>query len=305
MRRARSEKIARHNSRNPAICFQSSTGVYLDTSLSGFQTARVELKCFARFPAWRRRLACLGMGLLLAGGLVIVEAAPRLTTPQQHFGFNPGDDYHLPTYRQLTNYWHKLDRESTCLKVVPIGVTEEGRPMVMAVISAPGNLRRVARYRDIARRLALAEDLSDAQARVLADQGRVIVWISGGLHATETLGSVQLVETVYQLISRQDAETRRIRENVIVLAVPANPDGMDLVGTVHARTRALPAFARQPAAALPEIHWPRQQPRFLRPDAGGKQSFEPRPVPRLVSPNRLRPPPKQSAGHRDVCPAVP
>ncbi len=251
MRRARSEKIARHNSRNPAICFQSSTGAYLDTSLSGFQTARVELKCFARFPAWRRRLACLGMGLLLAGGLVIVEAAPRLTTPQQHFGFNPGDDYHLPTYRQLTNYWHTLDRESDCLKVVPIGVTEEGRPMVMAVISAPGNLRRVARYRDIARRLALAEDLSDAQARVLADQGRVIVWISGGLHATETLGSVQLVETVYQLISRQDAETRRIRENVIVLAVPANPDGMDLVGDWYMRE---PEPSRRSLANLPRLY---------------------------------------------------
>lgn len=163
------------------------------------------------------------------------SAAPRLTTPNQHFGFNLGDDYQLPNYRQLTNYWHKLDRESTRLKVVNIGVTEEGRPMVMAVVSSPANLRRVERHRDTARRLALAEGLSDTQARALAEKGRVIVWISGGLHASETLGTVQLLETVYQLISRNDAETRRILDDVIILAVPANPDGMDLVGDWYMR----------------------------------------------------------------------
>jgi hypothetical protein len=169
------------------------------------------------------------------GSVPATPAAPRLTTPQKHFGFNLGDDYHLPNYRQLTNYWHKLDRESTRLKVVNIGVTEEGRPMVMAAVSSPANLRAVSRYRDTARRLALAENVTDTQARALAEKGRVIVWISGGLHASETLGTVQLMETVYQLISRNDAETQRILKDVIVLAVPANPDGMDLVGDWYMR----------------------------------------------------------------------
>ncbi|HPC59163.1 MAG TPA: M14 family metallopeptidase [Verrucomicrobiota bacterium] len=187
--------------------------------------------------AWSRcrRLAIVWAAVFLLGDGAGATAAPGLTTPREHFGFNPGDDHHLPNYRQLTNYWHRLERESSSLKVVPIGVTEEGRPMVMAVVSSPANLRRVEEYREIARRLALAENLSDNQAKALAGKGRVVVWISGGLHATETLGTVQLVETVYQLISRKDAETRRILESVIVLAVPANPDGMDLVGDWYMR----------------------------------------------------------------------
>src|SRR5690606_32225884 len=103
-------------------------------------------------------------------------------------------------------------------------------------------------YRDIARRLALAEGLTDAEAQRLAREGRAIVWIDGGLHATEVLGAQQLMETVYQLVSRTDEETLRILDDVIILAVHANPDGMELVSDWYMReadpqdrsTRGLP-----------------------------------------------------------------
>ena len=52
------------------------------------------------------------------------------------------------------------------------------------------------------------------------------------------LGAQQLIETVYQLVSRNDAETLRFLRDVIILAVHANPDGMELVSElVHARRR--------------------------------------------------------------------
>jgi hypothetical protein len=54
-------------------------------------------------------------------------------------------------------------------------------------------------------------------------------WIDGGLHATETVGSHQLIETTWQLVSRNDPETLRILDEVIILLVQANPDGQELV----------------------------------------------------------------------------
>src|SRR5690606_17302000 len=72
-------------------------------------------------------------------------------------------------------------------------------------------------------------------ARRLAAEGKAVVWIDGGLHATEVLGAQQLLETVYQLVSRDDPETLRILNDVIVLAVHANPDGMDLVSNWYMR----------------------------------------------------------------------
>jgi zinc carboxypeptidase len=163
-------------------------------------------------------------------------AAP-ITTPQQEFGASIGDDYFLATYTQLEEYWKKLDRQSDRMQLVDIGRTEEGRVQWMAIISAPENLKQLDRYKDISRRLSLAEGLTDDQARALAVEGKAVVWIDGGIHANEVLGAQQLIETVYQLVSRSDAETLRFLRDVIVLAVHANPDGHELVANWYMRER--------------------------------------------------------------------
>ena len=163
------------------------------------------------------------------------QAVSTITPPAAEFGFNIGDDYALATYSQLEAYWKRLARESDRLQLVDIGRTEEGRTQWMAVISSPENLRRLDHFRDISRRLALAEGLTDAQARALAAEGKAIVWINGGLHASEVLGAQQLIETVYQLVSGSDDETRRFLRDVIVLAAHANPDGHELVANWYMR----------------------------------------------------------------------
>ncbi len=166
-----------------------------------------------------------------------IATPASMTTPQQQFGAAIGDDYFLATYTQLEEYWQTLDRQSDRMQLVDIGRTEEGRVQWMAVISSADNLKQIDRYRDISRRLSLAEGLSDDQARALAAEGKAVVWIDGGLHASEVLGAQQLIETVYQLVSRSDAETLRFLRDVIVLAVHANPDGHELVANWYMRER--------------------------------------------------------------------
>ncbi len=175
--------------------------------------------------------------LAIAPALTGSQTVPAVTSPLQQFGANIGDDYFLATYQQLEDYWKALDRESDRMTLVDIGKTEEGRTQWMAVISAPENLRQLDRYRDISRRLALADGVADDEARALAAQGKAVVWIDGGIHANEVLGSQQLIETVYQLVSRSDAETLRILRDVIVLVAHANPDGHALVADWYMRER--------------------------------------------------------------------
>ena len=158
-----------------------------------------------------------------------------VTSPLQQFGASVGDDYFLATYTQFEQYWKKLDAESDRVRLVAIGETAEGRTQWMAIVSSPENLARLDRYRDISRRLALAEGLTDDQARALAAEGKAIVWIAGGLHADEVLGAQQLIEMVYQLASGTDAETMRFLRDAIVLAVHANPDGHALVADWYMR----------------------------------------------------------------------
>ncbi len=161
--------------------------------------------------------------------------AQRITTHQEQFGFDIGDDYHLATFTQLQAYWAKLAQESPRMVLEEIGRTAEGRPQLMAIITSPENHAHLGRYQEISRRLALAEGVSEEEARALAREGKAVIWIDGGLHATEVLGAHQLMEWVYQMVSRTDEETMRFLNDVVLLAVHANPDGMELVSNWYMR----------------------------------------------------------------------
>ena len=201
----------------------------------------------------RFALAVLVAALFLGSAPLVFaqRGAPRVTAPKEQFGHDIGDDYVLVNYTQYLDYLQRLDRESDRMTVVDIGRTEEGRREVMAIITSPENHRRLAQYKEANRRLALADSLTDDQARQLARDGKMVVWIDGGLHASEVLGAQQLIETIYRLNSRTDAETMRILNDVIVLCVLVNPDGMELVSNWYMR-EADPR--RRSTAFLPRLY---------------------------------------------------
>src|SRR3954466_114182 len=146
-------------------------------------------------PSAPRRWA---VAVAAAGALAlqpsIASAQRHITSPKEQFGFSIGDDYKLANYTQFEQYWRKLATQSNRMKLVEIGKSAEGRPQLMAIISSPANLAKLDRYKEISQRLAHAEGLSDEQAHALAKEGKAVVWIDGGLHATEVLGAAQLIE---------------------------------------------------------------------------------------------------------------
>jgi hypothetical protein len=163
---------------------------------------------------------------LTAGGTLYAAG----NIPEPKFGqYTVGDDYFLANYTQLIEYWDKLAAASDRIKIVEIGKTPEGRSMKMAIITSPENHKNLKRYQEISVRLAKAEGLTDEQAHALASEGKAVVWIDGGLHATETVNAQALFLEAYDLVGSNDPEALRILDNVILLLVPANPDGMDLV----------------------------------------------------------------------------
>ena len=198
-----------------------------------------------------RQLKVLVMLWWLVAGVSTATAQSKLTSPLEQFGFAIGDDYQLVNYTQYETYLKKLDQQSERLQVVGMGRSAEGRAMHLAIITSPENQKRLGRYKEIARRLALAEGLDEAQARALAREGRAVVWIDGGLHATETLGAQQLIETIWQLVSRDDEETRRFLSEVIILGCLVNPDGMELVSNWYMRE---PDVTKRTYANIPRLY---------------------------------------------------
>src|SRR5262245_47704263 len=186
----------------------------------------------------RKTLAVVA--LAMAVGAVAPEAqnrqaaASKVTGPKEQFGWEIGDDYRLVNYAQYLDYLKKMDAQSERMQVVEIGKTEEGRSEVTAIITSPENHRRLPLIKEANRKLALAE-VPEEQARQMARDGKAVVWIDGGLHATEVLGAQQLVETIYRLNTKNDPETLRILNDTVILCTLVNPDGMELVSNWYMR----------------------------------------------------------------------
>ena len=180
--------------------------------------------------------------LLLASVAIAVAQAqnrpaapPKVTPPKDQFGWAVGDDYRLVNYKQYEEYLKKLDVQSERMIVAEIGKTEEGRTEYTAIITSPENQRKLPLIKEANRKLALADGLTDDQARALARDAKIVVWIDGGLHATEVLGAQQMIETIYRLNTKSDPETLRILNDTVILCTLINPDGMELVSNWYMR----------------------------------------------------------------------
>ena len=140
-----------------------------------------------------RKILLLGVLFLLAFATMQAQNIP---SPKSHFGFNIGDNYHLATFTQTEAYFKKLAAASNKVKLQVIGKTEEGRNQYMLIVSDPSNIKQLDKYKSISQKMARAEGLSEADAKQLAKDGKSVVWIDGGLHATEVVGIHQLIQTL-------------------------------------------------------------------------------------------------------------
>ena len=178
-----------------------------------------------------RHLTHVTLLLLTLTGPVALLGEGRVPTPESVFGFRPGADYKLATYDQSVDYFRKVAAVSKYVKLVEAGKTSQGRSMIYALVSSPGNLGKIDRYREIARRLAHPQGLTDAEAKKLAHDGKAFVHIDGGLHSTEVAGWSHTPQLLYDLVSRAgDPDVKAMLDNVVLMLWPTiNPDGQQMV----------------------------------------------------------------------------
>ena len=184
-------------------------------------------------PAWGLMLA-----LLLPMALLAQQNVP---TPAAVIGFAPGTEFKLVNYDQTIEYFKRIDAASDRLTLLPMGTSTQGRTYHVALISSPANLAKVDRHREIARRLASPEGLTEAEARALAREGRAIIHIDGGLHSTEVAGPQHTIQLAYDLVTKSDPETMRILDDVILMLWPTiNPDGHQMVADWYMKNVGTP-----------------------------------------------------------------
>jgi hypothetical protein len=178
---------------------------------------------------------------LLAGGLAFrpqaASAQARVTSPEAFFGFRLGADTKMAHWDKMVEYYKTLEKESDKIRVVNMGPTTMGHPFLLVIISASGNLARLDRLREINAKLSDPRGIAEAEIRKFVAEGKAVICQSMSLHATEIGGSQMAPELAFDLVSRQDEETRRILDNVVFLMIPSfNPDGLIMVADWYEKT---------------------------------------------------------------------
>jgi len=229
-------------------------------------TARLRLSI--KPPARHRKT--INNFILLFGILVIVSvfsitvraqradksaATFSIPSPRSVLGFNPGDDQTIADWKQITDYFARLDRASDRVQLQTIGQSTLGRTMIAAFISAPENIRSLEKYKEIQRRLADPR-LNPADGRVdfsgqLVREGKTVVVISCSIHSTEIVASQMSMQLAYNLSSANDPDTLSILQNTILILIPSpNPDGVDIVANWYRKTLGTASEGREP----PELY---------------------------------------------------
>src|ERR1044072_1967775 len=133
--------------------------MFIDTNRKHVSVSSIETRCQA--PRLDRRnewphvrfykyVAPTALVVLILAGLILPgtasaqrrpQPASAIPSPRSVLGFNPGADRTIADWKQITDYFARLDRASDRVQVQPIGTSTLGRPMVAAFISAPENIR--------------------------------------------------------------------------------------------------------------------------------------------------------------------
>jgi hypothetical protein len=169
--------------------------------------------------------------VLAFSALAFPVCRAQVPTPVSILGHTPGDDFYLADYEDALRYFHAAAASSDRIKMFTVGKSTHGKDIEVAVISSPANLARLDEYKKNARRLAIADNLTDAQALELAKNSKVIVHIDGGLHSDEVAGGQHSIALLYKLLSAEnDPQIDTILDQVILVLWPTlNPDGQDMV----------------------------------------------------------------------------
>ena len=172
------------------------------------------------------RLLC--PALLLAVPLTRASAQGPIPTPSDVTGLPIGADRTLADWPQILRYFATLAQRSPSVKLDTIGMTTQGRPMIVAAISTPENIRRLPAILAAQKRLSDPRTLSIAAEDSLVASQPTVIWINCNLHSSEIGSSQMAMELAYTLVTVDSLQAAL--KNVVVALVPsANPDGMQLV----------------------------------------------------------------------------
>lgn len=162
--------------------------------------------------------------------LLVTASRGQLQSPAEYLGYELGTDF--TPHHKVVDYVHHVASEVSFVDVAAYGESNEGRPLMLAIISSGANMANLE-----ALRLANLQraGLHDGPANAAAP---AIVWLSYNVHGNESVSTEAAMATLHALTDTSNAHIRSLLEQTIVILDPCvNPDGRDRYVSFYRRTR--------------------------------------------------------------------
>ncbi|MFN0036684.1 MAG: M14 family metallopeptidase [Saprospiraceae bacterium] len=143
-------------------------------------------------------------------------------TPNEFLPHQLGEQF--TPHHLLNAYYEQLAAAApTTMRLEKYGLSNEARPLQIAIFSSPENMARLEPIRLNNLRLA---GMADGQPDL--DTPIAIVWLSMSVHGNEPSGAECSMELAYRLATQTDAKVTEWLKNTVVILDPVlNPDGYD------------------------------------------------------------------------------
>lgn len=166
----------------------------------------------------------------LPRSVAYVPESDVVPSPTDVLGRLPGAPDELSRVAEIHGYFRRLAEASGRVEATVIGESEEGREILLVIVSSEENLRDLDRLKAATAALADPRTTDRSAAERIAREGKPFYYLLAGLHSPETGSPEMVMELAYRLAVSERPEIDRIRRNVVVLLTPVvEPDGRDRV----------------------------------------------------------------------------
>ena len=159
------------------------------------------------------------LSLLFAANAFLT--AQPIKTPDEFLGYELGTQFTF--HHKAVEYFKYVAEVSPKVEYLSYGVTNEGRPLGICIVSSEENLRNLE---DLKKNNLIKTGLADGES-----SGKQVpfIWLGYNIHGNESAGMEAALKTLYTLASGSYEGTTDWISNCVIIIDPCqNPEGRDL-----------------------------------------------------------------------------
>ncbi|MBN2409007.1 MAG: peptidase [Candidatus Aminicenantes bacterium] len=157
-----------------------------------------------------------------------VPDSKTVVSPSKYLKRIVGAAGELSSVSEIYGYFRELARTSPRVQVETIGRSDEGRDILLIIVSDEAAIQALDRLTSASAALADPRRTSPEQTEALIATAKPFYFLNAGLHSSETGSPETVMELAYRLAVSEQPMIRAIRREVVVLINPVSePDGRD------------------------------------------------------------------------------